>query len=144
MTKAPITPCKTTKRATRATKPAAPPSAAVVGPVDTAPSILPPPRETKAFALRRSLQYPGGASMTSLMAATGWKAHTVRAALSGLRKKGWAVRRRTEEAVTIYFIDPDAPIPDGETDVFRVGGPANPDEAETETSVDLAGNGPAA
>jgi hypothetical protein len=47
------------------------------------------------------------------------------------------------EGVTIYFIDPDAPIPDGETDVFRVGGPANPDEAEPETSVDLAGNGPA-
>ena len=44
------------------------------------------------------------------------------------------------EGVTIYFIDPDAPIPDGETDVFRVGGPANPDEAEPEMSVDLAGN----
>ncbi|MBL9063019.1 DUF3489 domain-containing protein [Tabrizicola sp.] len=54
----------------------------------TATSVLKPLRKTKAFALRRSLQDPGGASMTSLMAATGWQAHSVRAALSGLRKKG--------------------------------------------------------
>ena len=48
------------------------------------------------------------------------KAHTVRAALSWLRKKGWAVTLRREGADTVYAIDPETPIPDSESDVVDV------------------------
>ena len=102
------------------------PQAQTAGPAridggDTAPSLLAamrPPRETKTLALRRRLQAPGGATLASLMEATGWQAHTVRAALSGLRKKGWAVTRKVEGAGSVYLIDPAAPIPPSETDVI--------------------------
>jgi hypothetical protein len=115
---------KITKKARRAAEPASAPDAAAAVSEVPAASVISQPRETKALSLRRSLQDPGGVSMASLMASTGWQAHTVRAVLSGLRKKGWAVQRRTEDGVTIYFIDPEAPLPDGETDVARVGDPA--------------------
>ena len=39
------------------------------------------------------LQQAQGASVTDLMNATGWLAHTTRAALSGLRKQGIAIER---------------------------------------------------
>lgn len=55
------------------------------------------PRQTKAARLRAMLEAPGGASMAGMMAATGWQAHTVRAALSGLRKAGLALSRNRIE-----------------------------------------------
>ncbi len=47
-------------------------------------------------------------SLAALMAATGWQAHTVRAALSGLRKSGMTLTRRREGEDTIY-----ASVPEG-------------------------------
>ncbi len=63
-----------------------------------------PPRQTKAAFLRERLGEPRGASMAALMEMTGWQAHTVRAALSGLRKAGVTITRRTEGEDTIYEI----------------------------------------
>jgi len=37
------------------------------------------------------LERPGGATLAELVAATGWLPHTTRAALTGLRKRGYAV-----------------------------------------------------
>ncbi len=37
-----------------------------------------------------------GASLDELVAATGWLPHTVRAALTGLRKRGYAIARLQE------------------------------------------------
>ncbi|PTQ13327.1 hypothetical protein CLG96_04295 [Sphingomonas oleivorans] len=45
-----------------------------------------------------------GASLAELVAATGWLPHTIRAALSGLRKKGHAVSTGKVEGVTHYRI----------------------------------------
>ena len=70
--------------------------------------------------MRRSLQGPGGATVAALAATTGWQAHAVRAALSGLRKKGWLITRRHDRVDTIYAIDPEAPGPGSETDVVPV------------------------
>ena len=73
-----------------------------------APSATPPAtvpkRKTKATLLREMLEAPAGASAQSIMAATGWQAHTVRAALSGLRKSGCVLDRSTGPDGTVYVI----------------------------------------
>lgn len=43
-----------------------------------------------------------GATIVELMQATDWLAHTVRAALSGLRKKGHVIERSKRGEVTCY------------------------------------------
>ena len=63
------------------------------------------PRQTKAAMLRARLAAPGGVSLAKLIEATGWQAHTLRAALTGLRKSGLAITRRREGSDTIYAID---------------------------------------
>lgn len=70
-----------------------------------------PPRVTKAAILRQLLSRKAGADLAALQTATGWQPHSVRAALSGLRKAG-------------YRIDRAEPAkPDGDT-VYRItGGP---------------------
>ena len=52
-----------------------------------------PPRETKTEVLRKLLSRKSGADLAALQSATGWQAHSVRAALSGLRKAGYTVDR---------------------------------------------------
>jgi hypothetical protein len=64
-----------------------------------------PPRQTKAALLRARLSAPGGVSLAALIEATGWQAHTLRAALSGLRKDGLSLTRRREGDDTIYAIE---------------------------------------
>lgn len=61
-----------------------------------------PPRQTKAALLRARLAEPGGVSLAALIQATGWQAHTLRAAMSGLRKEGLTLTRRREGEDTIY------------------------------------------
>lgn len=50
------------------------------------------PRPTsKAGIVLALLEAPEGATLAKLMQVTGWQAHTTRAALTGLRKRGWSV-----------------------------------------------------
>lgn len=51
------------------------------------------PTETKAATIRRLLSRKAGADLTTLQEATGWRPHSVRAALSTLRKSGYTVDR---------------------------------------------------
>ena len=51
------------------------------------------PRPTKASAVEALLTRKGGASLEAMCDATGWQAHTCRAFLTGLRKKGREVIR---------------------------------------------------
>jgi hypothetical protein len=62
------------------------------------------PRQTKTALLRAMLEAPSGASLTRIMEETGWQAHTVRAALTGLRKTGLHIARRREADNTIYAV----------------------------------------
>ncbi len=73
------------------------------------------PRQTKAALLRTRLAKPGGVSLTEMMHVTGWQAHTLRAALTGLGKTGVILNRRREGGDTIYAIDRVGPAlaPDG-------------------------------
>ena len=58
---------------------------------------------TKTETIRKLLARKGGATITQLQAATDWQPHSLRAALSGLRKKGAAITRSTNaKGVTVY------------------------------------------
>ncbi len=62
-------------------------------------------RRTKADTILDLLQRPIGASISELTTATGWQPHSVRAALTGLRKKGHdVVRTKDDQGVTRYSI----------------------------------------
>lgn len=61
--------------------------------------------EPKKALVRRLVERKSGATMAALMEATGWQAHSVRAALSGLRKDGLAVDRcKNRKSETIYAV----------------------------------------
>ncbi len=54
-------------------------------------------KQTKIDKVQALLRRPSGASLEALCKATGWQPHSVRAALSGLRKKGATIERRTSD-----------------------------------------------
>ena len=81
---------------------------------------------TKLTAVVQLLEREGGASISDLTAATGWLPHTARAALTGLRKRGYRIETaRGEDRKSIY----------------RIIGSATFDEREDHA--DLAGDGEA-
>lgn len=49
--------------------------------------------QTKIGRVRGMLEKPKGASLAAICKATGWQAHSARAALSGLRKVGHVIER---------------------------------------------------
>lgn len=53
------------------------------------------PRRSKQDTIIGLLQKDDGATIADLQAATGWQPHSVRAALTGLRKKGYDLDRST-------------------------------------------------
>ncbi|OYW62136.1 MAG: hypothetical protein B7Z31_01720 [Rhodobacterales bacterium 12-65-15] len=103
-------------------------------PAESAP-IMPPPRQTKASLMRSRLGEPGGASLAALMAATGWQAHTIRAALSGLRKQGLTITRRREGEDPIYALVGAADVRNGEDPNGEEVCPAMP-PAQSDIAVD--------
>ena len=66
-------------------------------------SVAAPIRQSKKAAILASLEQPDGAAIDDLTAATGWQVHSVRAALTGLRKDGKELIRAKDDAgVTRY------------------------------------------
>jgi hypothetical protein len=64
------------------------------------------------------LRRADGATIVDLTQATGWLAHTTRAAITGLRKRGYAVtRERSEAGESVYRI---SGAPDGSEDRVAV------------------------
>ena len=66
-----------------------------------------PVRETKSAAICRLLSRKSGADLAALQAATGWQPHSVRSALSTLRKGGYQIDRlppKTAGAIGAYRI----------------------------------------
>jgi Protein of unknown function (DUF3489) len=78
---------------------------------------------SKLAQVIKLLERNHGATIAELIAATGWLAHTTRAALTGLRKRGYAVAidRSDDKRGSFYR------IPAGETGL--VEGPANSETA---------------
>ncbi|MCH7936555.1 MAG: DUF3489 domain-containing protein [Proteobacteria bacterium] len=64
-----------------------------------------PAKPTKTATILKLLRRPKGASMAELRKAIGWKDHSIRAALTGLRKKGHeVVREKNLAGVTRYRV----------------------------------------
>ncbi len=62
-------------------------------------------RQTKAGAILSQLRRPNGATIAQLQKATGWQPHSIRAAMTGLRKQGNAVlRTKNAKGVTTYRV----------------------------------------
>ncbi len=60
-------------------------------------------RISKQLQIVRHLERPNGASIAQLAKATGWQAPSIRAALTGLRKKGHnIVRARDDRGISRY------------------------------------------
>jgi len=70
---------------------------------DTTGIIAPRPH-TKAERLLELLRTGTGASLEEMTDALGWQAHTVRAAMTGLRKKGHTITRHVEGNTTVWRI----------------------------------------
>jgi hypothetical protein len=61
---------------------------------------------TKSAAVCKMLGRPKGASVAEMMATSGWQNHSVRAFLTGLRKKGEnLVREERPSGETVYRIE---------------------------------------
>lgn len=80
---------------------AAPPSAATS---PTSPPSSKPATGSKSTAVIALLERGEGATLAELIAATSWLPHTIRAALTGLRKKGHAIERSKRGEETCYRI----------------------------------------
>lgn len=60
---------------------------------------------TKRALIIGMLRHSNGASLADLMAATGWLPHTTRAALSGLRRRGFALEKsKRADGTPVYLI----------------------------------------
>ena len=61
-------------------------------------------RKTKQAQILCLLRRKKGATIRDLTKATAWQAHSVRAAITGLRKRGFRVGRSNEDGVSRYRI----------------------------------------
>jgi len=59
---------------------------------------------TKIATVLELLARPDGAPVSDIIAATGWLPHTIRAAITGLRKKGHRIQRFKRAGKTGYFL----------------------------------------
>ena len=59
----------------------------------------------KAGTILGLLSRPKGARINELQKATGWQSHSIRAALTGLRKRGITITRSHDDGVTVYRAD---------------------------------------
>jgi hypothetical protein len=85
-------------------------SAATVNRPDSVAAQIPmsPRNGTKIAEVIALLQRGDGATVAELVAATGWLPHTTRAALTGLRKRGYAIAidRTDKPRGSVYRIEP--------------------------------------
>lgn len=57
---------------------------------------------TKATTVTKLLNRERGASIAELVKATGWKEHSVRAFLTGVRKKATLTKEERSDGITVY------------------------------------------
>jgi|TARA_B100000315_G_C14011111_1_gene334528 predicted ArsR family transcriptional regulator len=64
-----------------------------------------PAKSTKTSTIIKLLRRSGGASIDQLQKAIGWQPHSIRAALTGLRKKGHHIERaKNAKGFTVYRV----------------------------------------
>jgi len=67
-------------------------------------SKAPMPKATRAAQLRKMLTRKNGATITQIQQAFTWQPHTVRAAISSLRKTGTVIARTDTPKGSVYRI----------------------------------------
>lgn len=72
---------------------------ATTAPASAAPTVKPATKKDQLIAL---LVRDEGASIEQMTKATGWLPHTVRAAMTGLRKRGYAIDSDKMDGVRTY------------------------------------------
>ncbi|WP_423140732.1 DUF3489 domain-containing protein [Parablastomonas sp. CN1-191] len=60
-------------------------------------------KPTKASLILKLISRSQGATIEQMIEATGWLPHTIRAALTGLRKRGVVIERQKGSALTTYI-----------------------------------------
>jgi hypothetical protein len=65
---------------------------------------------TKISRIVALLERQDGASITDMVDVTGWLPHTTRAALTGLRHKGYDIAKTKCDGVAVYSLTPGAPL----------------------------------
>lgn len=71
-----------------------------------------PARPSKSAAVAKLLARPKGVTVDEMMTATGWQPHSVRAFLSGLRKRGQVLlREERKDGRSAYRLNSVAPPP---------------------------------
>ena len=68
---------------------------------DPTPPNATPRAGSKLALVIEMLAKPEGATISALISATGWQPHTARAALTGLRKRGFAIERARVDGGTL-------------------------------------------
>ena len=64
-----------------------------------------PAKPTKTATILKLLRRPRGASVAEIQKAVGWKDHSIRAALTALRKKGHdVVRDQSDAGISRYHV----------------------------------------
>lgn len=61
-------------------------------------------RGSKAATLLEMIRRTDGATLEEMTERTGWQPHSVRAAMTGLRKKGHVIEKRAVGNTTAWFI----------------------------------------
>ncbi len=62
-------------------------------------------KPTKLETISKQLHRPAGDNIAQLQKVTGWQPHSIRAALTGLRRKGHAIERsKSAKGNTVYRI----------------------------------------
>ena len=100
---------KTARKSAQPAKPQRPATRAASSQISKVRSPTAPARPSKKTAIVALLERPHGAAIGDLTEATGWQVHSVRAALTGLRKEGReVVRSKDESGVTHYRLPANA------------------------------------
>ena len=115
--KIPTSTARAKARATEAVTPVITPTASArprrseraIDTVKTKPSRSNPPAATprptsKQATIAAMLQQRNGTTITELMAATGWQSHSIRAALTGLRKAGHQIERQRDDSGATRYL----------------------------------------
>lgn len=74
------------------------------GPIKDTPVPTVPRGPSKISAVIALLNCEQGATLAEMVEATGWLPHTTRAALTGLKKKGYVITKDKRDEMTCYHI----------------------------------------